>query len=336
VKVFWSFENRVGREFITIVGGAAIAWPLDLRAQESAMPVIGLLSAGTPESDAKFMEAFRAGLAGAGYIEGRNVTFVQRWARSELERLPELAADLVRLRVAVIVTLSSTAAALAAKAATRSIQIVFMSGGDPVTLGLVASMTKPEGNITGMTYFNPELESKRFELLHQLVPNAERYAVLVNLTGPLAQSKISALKAATSASGRQIEIFNAVNTLDIDTAFARLIEWRAAALLVPADILFLARRQQLVSLAVQHSVPALYSDRTFAEAGGLMSYGPSYPDLLRQVGTYAGRIIKGEKPADLPVEQLRKFDFVINLKTAKALGLDVSQQLRSLANKVIE
>jgi putative ABC transport system substrate-binding protein len=211
-----------------------------------------------------------------------------------------------------------------------------MSGGDPVTLGLVASMTKPEGNITGMTYFNPELESKRFELLHQLVPNAERYAVLVNLTGPLAQSKISALKAATSASGRQIEIFNAVNTLDIDTAFARLIEWRAAALLVPADILFLARRQQLVSLAVQHSVPALYSDRTFAEAGGLMSYGPSYPDLLRQVGTYAGRIIKGEKPADLPVEQLRKFDFVINLKTAKALGLTVPQSILLSADEVIE
>jgi putative tryptophan/tyrosine transport system substrate-binding protein len=211
-----------------------------------------------------------------------------------------------------------------------------MSGGDPVKLALVASMTKPDGNITGMTYFNPELESKRFELLHELVPNAERYAVLVNLTGPLAQSKISALKAATSASGRQIEIFNAVNTLDIDTAFARLIEWRADALLVATDILFLDRRQQLVSLAVRHSLPALYFDRTFAEAGGLMSYGPSYADLVRQVGIYAGRIIKGDKPADLPVEQLRKFDFVINLKTAKALGLDVSQRLPSLANEVSE
>jgi putative ABC transport system substrate-binding protein len=197
-------------------------------------------------------------------------------------------------------------------------------------------MTKPDGNVTGMTYFDPELESKRFELLHELVPNAERYAVLVNLTGPLAQSKISALKESTSTSGRQIEIFNAVNTLDIDTAFARLIEWRAAALLVPADILFIDRRQQLVSLALQHSLPALYSDRTFAEAGGLMSYGPSYADLLRQVGAYAGRIIKGETPADLPVEQLRKFDFVINLKTARALGLDVSQRLRFLANEVIE
>jgi putative ABC transport system substrate-binding protein len=325
------------REFITLVGGAATAWPLDLRAQESAMPVIGILSAGTPESDAKFMEAFRAGLGDAGYTEGRNVTFVQRWARSELERLPELAAELVRLRVAVIVTLSSTAAALAAKAATRSIPIVFMSGGDPVKLALVASMTKPDGNITGMTYFNPELESKRFELLHELVPNAERCAVLVNLTGPLAQSKISALKAATSASGRrQIEVFNAVNTLDIDTAFAPLIEWRADALLVATDILFLDRRQQLVSLAVRHSLPALYFDRTFAEAGGLMSYGPSYADLVRQVGIYAGRIIKGDKPADLPVEQLRKFDFVINLKTAKALGLDVSQRLPSLANEVSE
>jgi putative ABC transport system substrate-binding protein len=197
-------------------------------------------------------------------------------------------------------------------------------------------MTKPDGNITGMTYFNPELESKRFELLHELVPNAERYAVLVNLTGPLAQSKISALKEATPASGRQIEIFNAVNTRDIDTAFARLIEWRAAALLIPADILFIDRRQQLVSLALQHSLPALYSDQTFAEAGGLMSYGPSYEDLLRQVGAYAGRIIKGEKPANLPVEQLRKFDFVINLKTAKALGLDVPRQLRFLATQVIE
>ena len=293
------------REFIAGLGSAA-AWPVSARAQESEMPVIGLLSAGTPESDAKFMEAFRAGLRGAGYVEGRNVTFVQRWARSELERLPELVADLVRLRVAVIVTLSSTAAALAAKVATRSIPIVFMSGGDPVKLGLVASMTKPDGNITGMTYFNPELESKRFELLHELVPNAERYAVLVNLTGPLAQSKISAVKEATSASGRQIEIFNAVNTVNIDTAFARLIEWRA-----PADILFIDRRQQLVSLTLQHSLPALYSDRTFTEVGGLISYGPSYADLLRQVGAYTGRIIKGDKPADLPVERLRKFELVI-------------------------
>jgi putative ABC transport system substrate-binding protein len=282
------------------------------------------------------MESFRAGLRDAGYTEGRNVTFVHRWARSELERLPELVADLVRLRVAVIVTLSSTAAALAAKVATRSIPIVFMSGGDPVKLGLIASMAKPDGNITGMTYFNPELESKRFELLHELVPTAERYAVLVNLTGPLAQSKINALKEATSASGRQIEIFNAVNTIDIDTAFARIIEWRAAALLVPADILFIDRRQQLVSLALQHSLPALYSDRTFAEAGGLMSYGPSYADLLRQVGVYTGRIIKGDKPTDLPVERLRKFEFVINLKTAKALGLTIPETLLATADEVIQ
>jgi putative ABC transport system substrate-binding protein len=321
------------RELITLLGGAAIAWPLDLRAQESAMPMIGILSAGTPESDAKFVEALRTGLGDVGYTEGRNVTFEERWARTELERLPELAADLVRLRVAVIVTLSSTAAALAAKAATRSIPIVFMSGGDPVKLGLVASMTKPDGNITGMTYFNPELESKRLELLHELVPVPERCAVLVNLTGPLAQSKISALKAATSASGRQIEVFNAV---DIDTAFARLIEWRADALLVTADVSFGDRRQQLVSLAVQHSLPALYFDRTFAEAGGLMSYGPSYADLVRQVGTYAGRIIKGEKPADLPVEQLRKFDFVINLKTAGALGLTIPETLLATADEVIQ
>jgi len=322
------------REIIAGPGSAA-AWPVSARAQESEMPVIGLLSAGTPESDAKFMEAFRAGLRGAGYVEGRNVTFVQRWARSELERLPELVADLVRLRVAVIVTLSSTAAALAAKAATRSIPIVFMSGGDPIQLGLVASMTKPDGNITGMTYFNPELESKRFELLHELAPIAERCAVLVNLTGPLAQSKISALKAATSAWRRQM-VFNAVNALDIDTAFARIIEWRADALLVATDILFLDRFHQLVSLAMQHSLPALYFDRTFVEAGGLMSYGPSYADLVRQVGTYAGRIIKGEKPADLPVEQLRKFNFVINLKTAKALGLTIPETLLATADEVIQ
>jgi putative ABC transport system substrate-binding protein len=323
------------REFIAGLGSAA-AWPVSARAQESEMPVIGLLSAGTPESDANFIKAFREGLGGAGYIEDRNVTFVQRWARSELERLPELVADLVRLRVAVIVTVSSTAAALAAKVATRSIPIVFMSGGDPVKLGLVASMTKPDGNITGMTYFDPELESKRFELLHKLVPNAERYAVLVNLTGPLAQSKISALKEGTSAWGRQIEIFNAVNTLDIDTAFARLIEWRAAALLVPADILFIDRRQQLVSLALQHSLPALYSDRTFVEAGGLMSYGPSYADLLRQVGAYTGRIINGDKPADLPVERLRKFELAINLKTAKALGITIPETLLATADEVLQ
>jgi putative ABC transport system substrate-binding protein len=208
------------------------------------------------------------------------------------------------------------------------------AGGDPLKLGLVGSMTKPDGNITGMTYFNPELESKRFELLHELVPHAERYAVLVNLTGPLAQSKISALKEATSASGRQIEIFSAVNTVDIDTAFARLIGWRAAALLIPADILFIERRQQIVSLALQHSLPALYSDRTFAEAGGLTSYGPSYADLLRQVGAYTGRIIKGDKPADLPVERLRKFDLVINLKTAKALT--IPETLLATADEVIQ
>jgi putative ABC transport system substrate-binding protein len=182
-----------------------------------------------------------------------------------------------------------------------------------------------------MTYFDPELESKRFELLHALVTNAERYAVLVNLTGPLAQSKISAVKEATSASGRQIEIFNAVNTVNIDAAFARLIEWRA-----PADILFIDRRQQLVSLALQHSLPTLYSDRTFAEAGGLMSYGPSYADLLRQVGAYTGRIIKGDKPADLPVERLRKFELVINLKTAKALGLTIPETLLATADEVIQ
>ena len=205
-----------------------------------------------------------------------------------------------------------------------------------VKLGLVASMTRPDGNITGMTYFDPELESKRFELLHELVPNAERYAVLVNLSGPLARSKISALKEGTSVSGRQIEIFNAVNTLEIDTAFARLIEWRADALLVATDILFLDRRHQLVSLAMQHSLPALYFDRTFVEAGGLMSYGPSYANLLRQVGAYTGRIIKGDKPADLPVEQLRKFNFVINLKTAKALGLTIPETLLATAEEVIQ
>jgi putative tryptophan/tyrosine transport system substrate-binding protein len=319
------------RTFISLLGGATV-WPVVARGQESGTPVIGLLSSGTPEASARYLEAFRMGLSEAGFVEGRNVTIEQRWAGAELGRLPELAADLVRRRVTVIASLSTTAA-LAAKSATTTIPIVFMSGGDPVKLGLV---TRPDGNVTGITNMSPELESKRVEFLHELVPEATRYAVLANPDFPISQTIITALRSAVSGTGRQIEVFTAVNDLEIDIAFARLVEKRADALLVAPDTLFASRRVRLVTMAMGHMLPALYFDRQFAEVGGLMSYGPSYAKQVRQVGIYTGRILKGAKPADLPVLQLTKFELVINLQTARALGIEVPPGLLAIADEVIE
>jgi putative ABC transport system substrate-binding protein len=329
-----SFDQLRRRDFITLLGGAA-AWPLAARAQQPGLPVIGFLSSGTPEASARYLEAFRKGLNDVGFVEGRNVTMEQRWARAELSRLPELAADLVRTRVTVIASLSTTAA-LAAKAATTTIPIVFMSGGDPVKLGLVGNVTRPDGNVTGITNISPDLESRRVGILRELVPSATRYAVLINPNFPISQSIVMALQSAVSAEGRQIEVVTAVDDADIDKAFALFVEKRTAALLVAPDTLFASRRVRLVTMAMSNALPAIYFDRQFAEVGGLLSYGPGYAEQVRQVGIYTGRIIKGEKPADLPVRQATKVELVINLKTAKALGLTVPLTLLGRADEVIE
>jgi putative tryptophan/tyrosine transport system substrate-binding protein len=324
------------REFITLLGGAAAAWPPAARAQQSAMPVVGYLYSGTPESSERFVAAFRAGLNEVGFFEGRNVAIEFRWAQNDPGRLPELAADLVRRQVAVIATPGSTPATLAAKAATMTIPIVFYSGGDPVRLGLVASFNLPGGNLTGITSMNAELGSKRLGLLHELLPGAARFAVLVQSNSPLTEAFVAEVRAAAAALGLHVEVLSASDNRDIDSAFTSLVQKRADALLVSSDVLFTSRRVQLVTLAVHHRVPAIYPFREDAEAGGLMSYGSSVIDPSRQAGIYTGRILRGEKPADLPVMRSIKFEFVINLQVAKLLDLTVPPTLLARADEVIE
>jgi putative tryptophan/tyrosine transport system substrate-binding protein len=323
------------REFITL-GGAAVAWPLAARAQQPAMPVVGYLYSGTPESSERFVAAFRAGLNEVGFFEGRNVAIEFRWAQNDPGRLPELAADLVRRQVAVIATPGSTPATLAAKAATMTIPIVFYSGGDPVRLGLVASFNLPGGNLTGITSMNAELGSKRLGLLHELLPGAARFAMLVQSNSPLTEAFVAEVRAAAAALGLHVEVLSASDNRDIDSAFTSLVQKRADALLVSSDVLFTSRRVQLVTLAVHHRVPAIYPFREDAVAGGLMSYGSSVIDPSRQVGIYTGRILRGEKPADLPVMRSIKFEFVINLQVAKLLDLTVPPTLLARADEVIE
>jgi putative ABC transport system substrate-binding protein len=322
------------REFITLLGGAAAAWPLAARAQQSVMPVVGYLYLGSPQHTARQMAAFRLGLSETGYVEGRNVATVYRWAEGHFDRLPALAADLVRHRVAVIVTPFSVAATRAAKAATTTIPIVFTSGLDPVQAGLVTSLNRPGGNVTGFTALNSELGPKQLGLLRELIPGAARFAVLVEPTTP--DTILADLQATASAIGQKIEVLHAGTIGEIDAAFASLAQKRADAILVVPAVLFFNRLAQLVTLAARHAVPAIYWTRDFTEASGLMSYGSDVSDQLRQAGIYTGRILKGEKPADLPVMQATKFEFVINLQTARTLGLTVPPSLLAIADEVIE
>jgi putative ABC transport system substrate-binding protein len=328
------------REFITLLGGAAAApsllWPLAARAQQPSVPVIGFVYPGVPELSRGIVAAFRKGLNETGFVEGRNVVIEFRFGYNDNARLPELAADLVQRRVAVIATPGSTPSALAAKAATTTIPVVFGIGPDPVEIGLVASLNRPGGNVTGISSMNAELGAKRLGLLHELLPSAACFAVLVNPNNRNTEALIRDAQATASAIGRQIEIFAASSTRDIDAAFVSLLQKRADALLVSPDPLFDSRRVQLITLAAHHRLPTIYPFRENVEIGGLMSYGSSAADRDRQVGIYTGRILKGEKPGDLPVIRAAKFDFVINLQTARILGLDMSPKLLALADEVIE
>jgi putative ABC transport system substrate-binding protein len=324
------------REFIALLGGAAVAWPLAARAQQPAMPVVGILSAQSLAASGHLFDALRRGLAETGYLEGHNVAIEYRLAEGRLDRLAELAADLVRRQVSVIAA-PGTAPALAAKAATRTIPIVFGVSEDPVKLGLVASLARPGGNATGVNSFNSELNAKRLGLLRELVPTAGRVAVLVNPANTTNTSSVLAdVEPAARALGLQIQVYNASTSREIDAAFAALVQERADALFLAPDGLFGTRRVQLISLAARHALPASYSARESVEAGGLMSYGTNSIDAYSQVGVYTGRVLKGAKPADLPVTQATKFELVINLQTAKLLGLDVPPMLLARADAVIE
>ena len=302
------------REFITLIGGAA-AWPLAARAQQAAMPVIGFLNPTSPEVNAGRLSAFRRGLKETGYVEGENLAIVYRWAEVHYDRLPALAADLVRRKVAVIAATGSIASALAAKAATTTIPVVFMVAEDPVSLGLVASLAQPGGNLTGINFFNAELVAKRLEVLRELVPTAIRVAVLVNPADATnAESALRDVNVAGRAMGLQIKVLNASTSGEINAAFATFVRERPDALFVAGDTFFNSRRVQLANLASRHAIPAAYPGRDFVEAGGLMSYGSNITDAFHQIGVYTGRILKGAKPADLPVVQASKFELVINAR----------------------
>jgi ABC-type uncharacterized transport system substrate-binding protein len=326
--------NRRG--FIAVLAGTAVAWPLAAHAQQSALPVIGFLGTASPALGRHLDDSFRRGLAETGIVHGRNVVIEYRWTEGRYDRVPALAADLVARQVAVIVTVGGETSARAAKAATATIPIVFNTGTDPVRLGLVNSLARPGSNATGVNIFATELAEKRLGLLHEVVPGASTFAVLVNQNFAPAVVNAQESVAAARTIGKQVVIFNASSEAEIETAFAKIVQARPGALVVGADPFFNSRRDRIVALAAQHAIPAIYEWREFAQAGGLMSYGTNLAEAYRQQGIYAGRILKGENPADLPVIQLSKFELVINLKTAKTLGLTFPPGLLAIVDEVIE
>ena len=323
------------REFITLLGGAASAWPLAARAQQPATSTIGFVSSRAPGESAGVVAAFRRGLGEAGFVEGQNLAIAFRWAEGRYDRLPALVAELVNLRVAVLFAAGGTPSALAAKEATSTIPVVFSAVNDPVRLGLVPSLNRPGGNVTGMSLLNSELVAKSAQFLKEAVPAAAVIAFLVNPSGPSAEIYVKEVPA-VRALGIQIRVLNASTEHDLDESFASLGKLGVSGLVVPAEPFFDSQRERIVSLAVQHAVPMISSLREYVVAGGLMSYGPSLPDSYRRAGIYVGRVLKGEKPADLPVMQPTKFDLVINAKTAKTLGLKLPDNVLALADEVIE
>jgi ABC-type uncharacterized transport system substrate-binding protein len=323
------------REFITLLGGAA-AWPLAAQAQQPAMPVVGFLNGASPNELASRVAAFRDGLREKGYVEGQSVAIEHRWGLGQYERLPDMAADLARHRVAVIAATGGLPSVRAAKAATSEIPIVFTMGGDPVAFGLVASLNRPGGNVTGVTLISGEIASKRIALLRDLLPGVRRLGVLMNSTTPASEAEAAVAERAAQRLGWQVKVLTVDKGSDFDAAFQPLARERVDALVVTTDPIFESQRDRIVTLAAQHAVPTIYALREYAVAGGLMSYGASISDVYRQAGLYAGRILKGEKAADLPVVQASKFDLLINLKTAKTLGIAVPPALLALADEVIE